>query len=88
MGTVKTFLEKYPPDIQAITNQLREMVRGVMPQTQEILYTGENHFDYSGAGKRNDASVYICLLQDYVRLGFYWDGQLPDPKHLLPSAVK
>ncbi len=88
MDAVEQFLAKYPPEMQAITNQLRALVTTLNPQAQEVWYARENHFGYSTTGKRIDEVAYICPLKDYVRLGFYWGGQLPDPKSLLQGQGK
>ncbi|HZQ04986.1 MAG TPA: DUF1801 domain-containing protein [Anaerolineae bacterium] len=88
MDATEQFLSKYPPEMQAITNQLRALVTTVNPQAQEVLYARENHFGYSRTGKRIDEIAYLCPMKDYVRLGFYWGGQLPDPKSLLQGEGK
>lgn len=31
---------------------------------------------------------YICPMPEYVRLGFYYEGALPDPKGLLQGGGK
>jgi hypothetical protein len=85
MSDVEDFLAKYPPEIQAITRRLRELVgtRGT-----EVLYAKENHFGYSFTGKSNDRILYVCPIPKYVRLGFMRGTQLPDPQNLLIGEGK
>ncbi|MGE5224760.1 MAG: DUF1801 domain-containing protein [Omnitrophica WOR_2 bacterium] len=50
---------------------------------------GEQHAGYGiGLNKQTEIFAYICLLKDYVRLGFYYGGTLPDPARLLVGEGK
>ncbi|MCC6802848.1 MAG: DUF1801 domain-containing protein [Anaerolineae bacterium] len=80
---IDEFLDRYPPDIKAISLALRAQVNKVMPDADEILYASQNHVDYSLTESSRDRIVYICPLQNYVRLGFWFGAHLPDPDHLL-----
>src|SRR5215211_6195870 len=80
---IATFLARYSPDVQAITQHLRVMVSRAMPDVQEVLYPDQDHFGYSFTGKSADRIVYVCPLKDYVRLGFMRGAYLPDPDHKL-----
>jgi hypothetical protein len=82
------FLARYSPDIQAITNRLREMVMRAMPDVQEVLYADQDHFGYSFTGKSSDRIVYVCPLKNYVRLGLMRGAYLPDPEHKLVGEGK
>jgi hypothetical protein len=48
---IDQFLAGYPPDVQAIGQSLREMVKRAKPDAKEVLYARFNHFDYSLSGK-------------------------------------
>lgn len=85
---VEAFLFGYPPEMRAISQHLRDIVRKVAPQAQETLYARQNHFGYSLSGKMRDEFCYICPLRDYVRLGFYYGTSLPDPDGLLVGEGK
>jgi|SRR5579884_277184 len=85
---VDAFLAGYPPAMRAITHELRALVLGAAPAAQEVLYASQNHFGYSLTGKRRDLIIYICPMKDYVRLGFFYGDQLPDPAHLLEGEGK
>jgi hypothetical protein len=85
---VDEFLAGYPPDMQAIGQSLRAMVKRAKPDAKEVLYARFNHFDYSLSGKMREGILYICPMKDYVRLGFYYGGELADPAHLLVGEGK
>jgi hypothetical protein len=81
---IADFLSNYPDDVQAISQELRTMVLGAMPQANEILYASQNHIDYSPPQSPNEKIAYICPMKDYVRLGFMRGTALADPdQHLI-----
>lgn len=84
----EAFLMGYPPEVRAISNRLRAVVRKAAPRVQETLYARHNNVGYSLSGKMRDTYCYICLLHDYVRLGFYYGTRLPDPERLLVGEGK
>ncbi len=88
MDASEEFLAKYPPDIQAITNRLRTVVMRGAPGVREGLYARDNQFAYSFSGRYSERIVYLVPMKDYVRLGFFWGGYLPDPEHLLVGEGK
>jgi hypothetical protein len=55
----------------------------------EVPRPGEQHVGYGiGIKKQTEIFAYICPLKDYVRLGFYYGGLLPDPSKLLVGEGK
>jgi hypothetical protein len=82
------FLSRYPEEIQAIANALRTVVKGGARGVQEVLYARQQHWGYSFSGRYSEQMVYVLPMKDYVRLGFYWGGFLPDPKNLLVGEGK
>ena len=79
-----------------IAYHLRGLVEAVYPDATDgkavsaIPKPKKNHAEYAlgqspgpGSGKRNAIFGYICPMEKYVRLGFYYDGALPDPSGLL-----
>ena len=84
------FLANYPPDIQAISQRLRTMLKDARPDGQEVLYAKDNHIGYSFTGSLagHDRILYICPMKNYVRLGFMRGTRLPDPDHLLVGEGK
>src|SRR5947209_20381876 len=59
------------------------MVRSAMPEAHEMLFASQNHFAYSFKESRRDSIVYICPMQNYVRLGFMFGTHLDDTDQLL-----
>ncbi len=86
--SIEEFLANYAPDIAVICQKLRAIVKGAMPPAHEVLYASQNHIGYSLSDKTHEQIMYICPMKDYVRLGFMWGGQLPDPDHLLMGEGK
>jgi hypothetical protein len=85
MSDIDDFLASYPPDMQAISRRLREIVN---TRGQEVLYADQNHIGYSFSGKASERILYICPMPTYVRLGFMRGTQLPDPENLLVGEGK
>src|SRR5579863_9170731 len=84
----EAFFAGYTPDVQAISRELRAMVRGTIPEANEILFARHNHIGYLFTESMQDRVCYICPLKDYVRLGFDFGGQLADPERLLEGTGK
>jgi hypothetical protein len=85
---VAAFLAGYPPLVRAIAERLRAIVRRAEPGAIETLHARHNHFGYSRSGKLREEVLYICPLQTYVRLGFFYGGTLSDPDHRLAGEGK
>ena len=81
--SMEEFLAGYPPEMQAVSRALRSMVRSAMPDAHEMLFASQNHFAYAFNESRRDTIVYICPMQNYVRLGFMYGTHLDDPEQLL-----
>ena len=86
--SIDEFFGGYPAEVQIISKKLRATVNAEMPEANEILYAKENHVGYSFTESSRDKIVYICPLKDYVRLGFMYGGQLPDPDQILVGEGK
>ncbi len=69
--------------------RLRDRINEVYPDVTEVPRPGEQHAGY-GIGPKaiTEIFAYICPLKDYVRLGFYYGGWLPDPAKLLVGEGK
>jgi len=86
--SIEEFLSNYPADVATICQKLRTVIKDVMPQAYETLYASQNHIGYSLSDRASEKIMYVCPLPTYVRLGFMWGGQLPDPYHLLIGEGK
>ena len=80
---VAAFLAGYPPPVRAVAERLRAIVTSAEPGAIETLHARHNHFRYARSGNPRGEILYICPLQTYVRLGFFYGGTLSDPDHRL-----
>ena len=85
---VEEFFARYTPDVQAISQALRTMVMGTMPEAIECLFASQDHVSYLSTQSARDELVYICPMKDYVRLGFYYGANLPNPQGILVGEGK
>lgn len=85
---VDAFFATFPPEIHATSRILREMVCKSTPGAYEVLYAHHNNVGYGLTQSYADRIVYICLLKDYVRLGFFYGGTLSDPMRILVGTGK
>ena len=88
-GTFEDLFPMLPVSIAHISYRLRELIEAVSPHVTETSKPKENHADYAiGSNKRNEIFGYICPMEKYVRLGFYYGDALPDPARLLVGEGK
>jgi hypothetical protein len=88
VSEVEAFLGRYPADVRAICQRLREVMRAAMPDAVETLFVSQNHLGYSVTGRGYDRIAYLCPMQSYVRFGFMYGSALSDPEHLLTGEGK
>jgi hypothetical protein len=88
MNPAESFLAGYPAPIQAITRKLRGLIAQATPGAREVLDARQNHFGYSYSGRYSERVMYLVPMAEYVRLGFFWGGYLPDPQGLLVGEGK
>jgi hypothetical protein len=89
LGTFEDVIRRSPPGGAAIARTLRRLIGEVCPQAVEAARPAEPHVRYAlGPDKDNQVFGYLCPLHDYVRLGFYFGGSLPDPGQLLEGTGK
>lgn len=82
------FFSRYPAGVQAIGRKLRAMVKRAMPGAGELLVQRHNHIAYHASERPSSMVVYLCPLQDDVRLGFMFGAHLDDPEQLLVGEGK
>jgi hypothetical protein len=79
---VEEFLSNLPANVQAITRELCAVARKKMPGAHEFIY--HNAVGYSVSDSPFDRICYVWPQEKgYVNFGFFFGGQLPDPKNLL-----
>ena len=74
------FLSTFPPEIQALANELRALVKEAVPPVREAVYTGWKLIGYRVKKGRSDA--YFCFIAPFpnrIMLGFEYGIQLFDP---------
>jgi hypothetical protein len=88
--TIEQFIASYDHKVQDVFTQLRVIVLELLPETEEILFTGWKNISYGTGESRADKDliVYIAPLKDSVNLGFYRGANLPDKKNLLKGTGK
>ena len=85
-ATPDDILAPLPDDVRALAQQLRSMMRELVPDTQERGNRGWNSISYHDA-----QSGYFCGLfprPPAVRLLFEHGAALPDPDHLLTGDTR
>jgi hypothetical protein len=87
--TFEDILVNSKTQVAAIAHQLRGLIAEVYPEAIEVPRPNEHHVDYGvGANKLSEIFGYLCPLQEYIRLGFYYGASLPDPSGLLVGTGK
>lgn len=79
-------LEGHAPEVKAVANHLREMIKKIVEDVQETSYPG-----WHGIGYRHPAVGYFCgifPLKDRAKLFFEYGSSLPDPGGLLLGGPK
>ena len=85
--TVEDWLANLPPDLQAITRELRAVARKNMPDAHEFIY--HDAIGYSVSDSPFDRICYIApQKKGYVNFGFFFGAGLPDLKKLLIGEGK
>lgn len=88
-GTFEDIVRNVPPEMASIAHKLRDIIAEMMPDVVEIPRPQDQHARYAiGPTKATEIFGYICPMKDYVRLGFYFGGALPDPKGWLAGEGK
>ncbi len=78
---IERFIRAHPPEIEAITRDLRAMVKVITPAAYEMIYHGA--LSYSLGPSAYERLVHLALEKRYVRLGFNFGRYLADPQLLL-----
>lgn len=88
-GQFEDLFPLLPVPIALTAYHLREMIETLLPNATETPKPKENHAEYAiGSGKQSEVFSYICPMEQYVRLGFYYGDALPDPAGLLVAEGK
>jgi hypothetical protein len=87
--TFEDILHQSTPKIAELARKIRALILEMSPShTVEFISLKDRVAAYGYGKKERDQLVYIALPKDWVRLGFYWGSDLPDPDHLLEGDGK
>lgn len=81
-------LEKLAPEVRALVQQLRVLVKELMPQVSEKVHLGWGVIHYRSGGSMRDTVVALDPQRSYVNLEFGDGVELPDPAHRLEGTGK
>lgn len=80
----ETLLSYYPPAVQQIAQELRQLVKEVCPSALEKAYSGWRIVGFSAPR----IFCYIAPSASHVALGFNMGKSLPDPSGLLGGEAR
>ena len=87
MIEIEEYIALYPPEIRALCEELRALIKEVVPGVQEALYRGWQLIGYrTPAASTNRYFCFIAPYGDRVRLGFEWGVLLADEAGLLQDS--
>lgn len=84
MPTVADLFDRYPPNVQALAEELRALVRESVPAAQESVRLG-----WQSLGYRDPQAGYFFGLfpkHDHVQALFEWGALLKDEEHPLEGS--
>ena len=81
-------LDKMSPEVRALAQQLRALIKEVMPQATEKTHLGWGTIAYAAGGKMRDVVVALLPQRTYLNLEFGDGVDLPDPAHRLEGSGK
>jgi hypothetical protein len=81
-------LEKLDPQVRALVQELRALIKEVMPQVSEKAHLGWSAWHYRAGATMKDVVVAISPQRTYANLEFGDGVDLPDPKHRLEGTGK
>ncbi len=70
MDAFDEFLKSNLPEVQAVCQKLRGLVKSARPEALELICISQNHIAFSLEGSAKDHLVYLVLMSNYVRLVF------------------
>jgi len=85
MSTVEDILKPHSPEVRALSEALRDLIKELVPNVREKAYAGWHALGY------HSSNGYFCAIFPYaehVRLLFEHGVDLHDPDHLLEGTTK
>lgn len=85
--TFAALVAPYPPPIAELAKAARQYVIDFMPGVYEIVWPVMKVAGYgTGPKKLSEHFVWIAPYAKHVVFGFYYGGELPDPRRLLEGT--
>lgn len=81
-------LARLSPEVQALVQQLRTLIKEVMPPVSEKVHLGWAAIHYQAGNRMRDVAVALVPQRSYVNLEFGDGVDLPDPAHRLEGTGK
>jgi hypothetical protein len=86
-GEFRQMLERFPPEVRELALAARGLVFEVMPRVVEVVWPHQGSAGYgTGPKKRSEQFCYLTLYPSFMRFGFYYATELPDPDGLLSDG--
>ncbi|MCM6776565.1 DUF1801 domain-containing protein [Nocardia sp. CDC159] len=77
-------IARFDPRVGEFAVEARALILDVMPRAVELVWPNQGTASYgTGPRKMSEHFCYLSLFPRYLRLGFYYGTELPDPEHLL-----
>ncbi len=80
------FIASRPIEQREVIRKLRGLVRECLPEAHEMVY--HEALGYAPTQSPEDRIIYIASAKDHVTFGFFFGGNLSDPRHLLEGTGK
>jgi len=84
-GQLDTFIDKFTPEVAALTRALLEKAKARIPGAQILVYDNYNALaiGFGRSEKAGEAILSLAVMPKWVTLCFLWGKTLPDPHRLL-----
>ena len=87
--TPEQFLARFPHEIHALADQLRQLIKQTIPNIAEAVYPGWKLIGYREQdGKRSRYFCFVAPFEDRVVLGFEYGVLMADAAGLLEGDGK
>ena len=84
-GQLDAFIDKFTPDVAALTRALLAKAKARIPGAQILVYDNYNALaiGFARSEKAGEAILSLAVMPKWVTLCFLWGKTLPDPHRLL-----
>ena len=84
----EAFLSAYPPAVQALARDARDLVRQALPEAMEVVDPPSGIVAYGASARYADPVCAIAPFSAHVNLMFARGASLPDPDNLLRAPAR